>query len=98
MISYGDITNHYTRFHSHGFWEIGSEFCKNSVNIIKYLKINDRKMFLSVVKVQASWKALAMIFIGNFHELYSNTFYIRCEDKSSVVQLMSFISSENYYY
>jgi len=61
VISYGDITNHYTRFHSHGLWATGSKFCENSVNIFKYLKINGRKMFLSDVSVQVFWKALAMI-------------------------------------
>jgi hypothetical protein len=61
IISYGDIANHYTHFHSHGFWATGSKFCKNSVNIFKYLKIDGRKIFLSDASVQAFWKALSMI-------------------------------------
>jgi hypothetical protein len=61
IIAYGDITNHYTRFHSHGFWATGCKFCENSVNIFKYLKINSRKTFLSDVSVQVIWEDLAMM-------------------------------------
>jgi hypothetical protein len=65
------------------FWETGREFCKNSVNIFKYLKINGTKISLSNISVHAFWKSLAMILKEIF--------------KNSTQSLSSFVAKTNHY-